>query len=45
MAEIVAKAALGQHIDVLEIIKAMGGTAYELANAICDPPQTLLALE
>ena len=37
----VAGAVLGMQIDIIGIIKSLGGTALELANAICDKPTTI----
>lgn len=37
-AALIAAAALGGPIDVVGIIKSLGGTAIELANAVCDKP-------
>lgn len=38
MAAIIAAGIAGGAIDVVGLIKAMGGTAWELANSICEPP-------
>ncbi|CDW74274.1 UNKNOWN [Stylonychia lemnae] len=38
LATVITKAALGQKIDMSEIIKDAGGVAYQLADSVCDHP-------
>lgn len=41
LAEVTAKAALGQKIDIVEILKDTGSVAIDFANAVCDPPAAI----
>lgn len=41
LAEVTAKAALGQKIDIVEILKDTGSVALDFADAVCDPPAVI----